>query len=95
MESLSLTVPEVVPQVSNSTYRISRLDLDWDAARITIYLRGANGESRGIEYAGATATTMMQGLNKANLSNQSLHNRVLARLIADGKLTGTIAGSPD
>lgn len=94
-ESIALAVPEVIPEISNSTYRIGRIDLNWTGEHITVYLVGSNGESRAFDYSGATAIALMTGLNTANLSTQSLHKRVLARLIADGKLTGTVAGSPD
>jgi hypothetical protein len=38
---------------------------------------------------------MMISLNKVNLSVKSLHRRVIEQLINDGKLDGTISGSPD
>ncbi len=48
------------------------------------------------QYDGATATSLMVALNKANLSTSSLHKRVLQQLVADGKLTvGTVTGTPD
>lgn len=95
MESLTLATPEVIPQITNGSYRVGRIDLDWDQATITIVLVGANGERRSFDYTGATATTLMVGLNKANLSIQSLQARVLARLVADGKLAGVVSGTPD
>ncbi len=37
----------------------------------------------------------MVALNTANLSIKSPQRRILERLVADGKLTGSIAGTPD
>lgn len=92
-EVLDLTVPIVVPSITS--YRVVRLTFDWEAAVISIGLRGPNGEFRDFAYNGEIATTLMIALNKANLSTQSLQRRVLARLVNDGLLAGTISGSPD
>jgi hypothetical protein len=93
-EQIDLAAPEVL-SVTNSTYQVDRLELDWGAARVHVTVKGSNGERRAFEYNGATATTMMVSLNTANLSTQSLQRRILARLITDGKLAGTISGTPD
>jgi hypothetical protein len=41
------------------------------------------------------AVTDMIALNKANLSTTSLQRRVMNRLTALGRLSGTISGTPD
>lgn len=93
METLALTTPETKP--SNTGYKVVRLLLDWESALIRIELKGVNGEIKTHDYAGATATTLMNQLNTMNLSTQSLQKRILNRLISDGVLTGTVTGSPD
>ena len=90
MEQLDLTVQ--LPAVSN--YRIDRISLDWAAARIHITLRDNVGWTISATYSGQEATDMMLILNTANLTNNSLHKRTLNKLIADGKLVGTISGTP-
>lgn len=92
-EIITLSSPIVPPTLT--TYRVGMLTLDWDAASITIRLQGTNGEVTTQGYSGATATTLMNQLNVANLSATSLHKRVIQRLVSDGKIAGTISGSPD
>ena len=95
MESISLTTPEVIPAITTTDYRVVLLHLDFEKAEIAIHLRGTNGERKEFRYSGDTATTMMVGLNKANLSIKSLQRRILERLAADGLLSGTVTGVPD
>jgi hypothetical protein len=90
-ETLTITTPP--PQ--QTTWRVNELHFNWSAASIQIGLIGTNGEAKHHSYSGATATTLMNTLNKADLSNNSLHKRTLNRLITDGVIAGTIAGSPD
>ncbi len=92
-ETLDLTAPVVKP--SNTGYTVDELRLNWGKERILVVLRGSNGEQVHFSYHGAEATTLMQGLNKANLSANSLHKRILDRLVSDGKLVGTVSGTPD
>lgn len=92
-ELVTLTTAITTPNLT--TYRVVGLHLDWDAATIGIRLRGTNGEIKTAGYQGAAATTLMTQLNKANLTSNSLHKRILTQLIADGELAGTISGSPD
>lgn len=94
-ETIILTTPEVTPQITTTDYRVVYLLLEWEQAFIVIHLRGTNGERKVARYEGSEATTLMQTLNKANLSIKSLHCRILEKLIADGKLSGSISGSPD
>lgn len=93
MEQLTLTAAQTYP--STTFWKISALHLDWTAARIDIVLLGTNGEQKTFSYTGATATTFMIALNKLNLSVQSLHSRIMTRLVADGFLAGSVTGIPD
>lgn len=92
-EIITLTAPVTTPNITD--YRVIELNFNWDRQAIAIGLRGTNGERRDHAYYGATATTLMNQLNTANLSVQSLHRRVIARLVADGVLAGAISGAPD
>jgi hypothetical protein len=92
-EAITLTTPAVAA-VSHD-YQVVYLELDWERARIVIRLLGPDGKRLGHNYQGATALTLMRGLNTANLSLKSLQRRVLERLVADGVLSGTINGVPD
>ena len=88
-----------------TVFRIALIVFDWEHALIKIHLRQWNagafvpdGKRVTASYEGAEATTLMTQLNKVNLSTagNSLHQRVIARLLADGKLpSGNASGSPD
>lgn len=91
-EALTVTTPPV-PAVSKD-YTVMRLELDWENSRIAVKLQ-AGGETVGHAYQGAQAVAMLRALNKADLSAQSLHRRILQRLIADGVVAGAISGVPD
>ena len=91
MEQVDITP---VRPPAKTHYRIVRLTLDWEAACIDIVLKDNTGGTQTHTYSGAEATTLMRGLNTANLTANSLHKRTLTRLIADGKLAGTVSGTP-
>jgi hypothetical protein len=86
-----------------TVFRIAMLSLDWFNSHITVHLRewdtGTNVfKARTIvaHYTGTEAMTLMTSLNKANLTTQSLHQRVMTKLLADGKIpSGTSSGVPD
>lgn len=91
METLTLTAP-----ISLTGYRVRRLVLDWAEANIDIVVRNNNNEELKFKYSGAVATTLMTQLNKLDLSAQSLHTRILNRLVSDGFLpAGNVTGAPD
>jgi len=94
MEQINLNTAYQPDPRSTTTFRVVRIEMDWEAQRIAIDVTG-NSVRRSFLYEGATAATLMASLNTANLSTKSLHRRVLERLVADGKLAGTIDGTPD
>ena len=91
-EQLDLTIPVTPP--ATLTYRVTVLHLDWPNGVINITLVDNNGVAKTESYTNAEATTLMGILNTANLSVKSLHKRILEKLVADGKLSGTISGTP-
>ena len=86
---------------SLTVFRVALIAFDWQNATIKVHVRDWNGSAFGnrlvvAQYSGAQATALMIALNKANLSTNSLNQRVIAQLLADGKLpTGTPSGAPD
>lgn len=92
-ERIDLTTPLTYSSTTGYTFKL--ISLDWEGAQITILLRDAATPTRVVTftYTGATASTLMIALNKANLSTRSLNQRVLDRLIADGKIAGTVTGT--
>ena len=94
-ETLVLTTAEVTPQITTTDYRVIYLLLDWDSKLIVIHLRGTNGERKEFRYEGTVALNLMVALNKSDLSVKSLQRRILEKLIADGKLSGSVTGTPD
>jgi hypothetical protein len=92
-ERLTLTTPKPLPpQVVG--YTVSSLLLKWEPTpQIVITLKGEDGTYTDQVYEGATATTLLIQLNKVNLSTRSLTQRIFDRLIADGRIVGTVAGS--
>ncbi len=93
-EQLDLASPEQ-DAPGTVTWKPILLHLDWERATIKAGFRGDNGEYTSIGYEGAAATTLMISLNKADLSVKSLQRRVMEKAVADGKLSGTISGTPD
>lgn len=96
METIQLATPITPVSPTTSTYRVRSLMLDWDGARIVVVLSDNNGVQSSRQYEGAEATALMVALNKANLTTNSLHKRVLNQLASDGKLpAGSVTGTPD
>lgn len=95
VEKVDLSTPDQVEPGTN-TYRVSRVDLNFDGEYIGIWLVGDNGEVKEISYnENNGALALMITLNKVDLSAKSLHKRLLEKLIADGHLAGTVSGIPD
>ena len=93
-EQINLTTPITKPPITN--YKIDSLVLNWSGAIITITLFDpVSGEKPVFSYYGTVATNLMIALNKTDLSVKSLQKRIFEKLIADGKILGTISGVPD
>ena len=91
-ERVDLTTTITPPSISN--YSVSSLLLDWANASIVVRLVDNNGLIVQFDYSGANATALMVALNKANLTSNSLQKRIFTQLIADGKLSGSVSGTP-
>lgn len=103
-EEYTLATPEVVPQVTNTKYKIVYQQYDWINAWVVFRLQGENGEQITAEYGGliadqagkTVAQDMMKYLNTSNNSTKSQQKRILERLQKDGKIPGgTVTGTPD
>jgi hypothetical protein len=103
MEELVLTDPVVVPEKVTNKYHVVSFTMSMEAVMIpggepglvAIELRDNNNERSSYSYQGLEAETMIRTLNTANLSTKSMHKRILEKLSNDGKLPGTITGTPD
>ena len=103
MEELELSDPIIIPEKVTDKYRVVALTLDLETVVLPatvpgfvgITLRDNNNERSHYSYEGQTAKDMIKFLNTANLSVKSMHKRILERLSADGKLPGTVVGTPD
>lgn len=95
VEQASLSSPMVVVNPSStSTITVQSLYLNWKDRVVEVTV-GDGTVSKTFIYRGDTALSMMNQLNKANLTSNSLHKRVINQLISDGYLVGTISGNPD
>lgn len=98
-ERVTLTLPTLV-DAGVSTLRVESVVFNWRYALIRVRLTEWNAvtsqwgtHSVDVTYAEADATALMLALNKANLTTRSLHQRILDKLIADGKIQpGTVSG---
>ncbi len=93
-EQLDLASPEQAAP-GTVTWVPFLLHLNLEQATIKAAFRGDNGEYTSIGWEGTAATTLIIALNKADLSVKSLHRRIMEQAISDGKLSGTISGTPD
>lgn len=94
-EQVNLTTPVAGPTISN--YHLERLTLDIDQASVLVQLKGNNGEALSKTYSSTTTPTgasLLSSINTSNNSVTSLVARVYNRLITDGVLVGTVAGTP-
>lgn len=97
MERIDLAAPYQPDPRTASDFRVARLDLNRRAQSVVVELVSADGAISypPIVYDGAEAVALITALNKANLALKSLNTRILEKLVADGKLVGTIAGAAD
>lgn len=89
MEQVDIT-PVQPPAIT--AYTLERLTLDWQNKVIDVVIRDNLGATQSFTYG--DAANLMRALNTANLSVKSLYRRVLEKLIADGKIAGTVSGTP-
>jgi hypothetical protein len=102
-EQLELTDPVVVPEKVTNTYRVVVLTTDRVSVSlpttvpgfVLIVVEDNHGVRRSFTYTGDVAIDMIQWMNTANFSVNSMHKRILQKLSADGYLPGTVTGSPD
>ncbi len=93
-EQIDLTTP--FPDIPGiDSWKVSFLGLDVEQSTISIGLVSNNGKHTSAQYTGAVAVTLLNALNKANLTVKSLQKRILERLLADGKFDGSVSGVPD
>ena len=92
MESLTLSSSQ-----TTASYQVEVLKLDWQGQVIKVIVKSVDdGHLVTCSYTGQTALTLMNQLNTLNLTTNSLHHRILDRLVLDGKLpAGTVTGTPD
>lgn len=95
-ESLTLTSPTVINKQITG-YRISKIELDWDAERILIRFTAHEdpNDTRQLLIEGSEALTMMRALNTADLRTNSLQRRIFNQAIIRGVFAGAITGTPD
>lgn len=91
-EQLDLTTPITAPSTTN--YKVTHLAMEWTSGVIDITLADNQGRTQTYTYNGAEGQALMLALNTANLSVKSLQRRILEKLVVDGKLIGTISGTP-
>lgn len=75
---------------------VLRPGADEGSALVAVTLLGDNGEEESFRLAsGAPARALLAQLNKADLSANSLQQRVLQKLVDDGHIDGAVSGTPD
>jgi hypothetical protein len=77
-----------------TTWRVNVFSVKPEQDTIFIQVIANTGETRDKSYTGPVGRTLISGLNTANLTTRSLYQRILDRLIADGVIAGTVAGTP-
>lgn len=105
-ERITLTTPITRPSVPEYRLRAltlyvgdagttvdDRVDVDLDPIQATSGSPDDVLPTRRESYGGATANTIILQINKANLTTRSLQQRIFDRLIADGRLAGTVTGT--
>ena len=98
VEQISLTNAYVVNPTSTTKFEVESLYLDRLTPEIRIRISTTTAAGyiyREFSYYGSTATSLMNTLNKANLTTNSLYKRIMNQLINDGFLSGSVLGTPD
>ena len=91
-EQLDLTTPVTPPSVTDYRVNVKYFDTRKQIARFG--LLDNTGKRIFFLYTGPVAAQIINVLNKANFTNKSMDKFILERLVADGKLSGTVSGSP-
>lgn len=95
VEETELISPLIVDPRFTTLLRVHSMLLDYTGKQIVIVVGDGGLIRRTFSYWGDEAISLMNTLNKANLSTNSLHRRIMNKLIADGHIDGTIIGQPD
>lgn len=90
-EHVTLTTP--VTQTVDS-YRVGAICFDRDAARIDVRLTDPD-TGKQVFFKYEDALPLIRQVNKANNSTISMEKRIMNKLIADGKIDGSVSGVPD
>lgn len=92
-EVFTLTTPIVV---NVTTWKVNELHLSRKHSSIFVEVERSDGVTIQWTYWGTVALTLINALNKANLTVKSLEKRILEQLAADGIITaGAVTGTPD
>lgn len=96
-EKISLSSPFQPDTRTASDFNVCGINMENEPGNIPLVsVRLCAGDiRRNFHWTGDTARTMMIALNKANLSSNSLHKRILDRLVQEGRLDGSVSGTPD
>lgn len=102
-EELELTDPIVKPEVVTSKFRVTSLQMNWEAmpaedgvpALMVVNLKDNNNVGRTVTYEGQVAKDYIKFINTGNFSVNSLNKRLLQKLSSDGQLPGTVVGAPE
>ncbi len=96
VEQLDLSAPLVVPDVTS--WKVDEVHMWRTVGRLLVVFVGPDGEVKVCQDSGASATTTMNALNKANLTTNSLQKRAItwAQGLTPACLgAGAVSGSPD
>ena len=93
-EQINLTVPYDPDSRTTPYFRVKRVLFFEERKQLIIALEGDNGIERLIGYNGDDALDFHRQINRPNAA-RSRDRVILMRLIADGKLAGSVSGSPD
>ena len=99
-ETVNLTAPITRP--STNAIQLQSLLIDAISGSVYVTWKGDDGQLFSASYptpppAGSSqpsGMTLITALNTANLSTVSLVKRIYNRLITDGYISGTVAGTP-
>ena len=93
-ERVDVTAP-IVKTITN--WKVTVFNARPEEGIIFVEVMANTGETRSKIYSPTTTPsgpTLISNLNTANLTTRSLYQRILDRLIADGVIEGTVAGTP-